>query len=334
MKRTCILILPLALGALVACGESETSPSAYFNALGDSLLSASKGTYFRVYSNNIELNAGIKQMEDGKEKKGSLQFTPLAFDLRVDHALDPSIGKTKVSFRGYNDKTKTTMKLTGDFKITDTLSFDIKPRFYLDNGTFYSDLADAGTLRLGINMMLKDYLTASFPIKGKLTSGLPSGLGFDIPDFDKEIFVKLITDCYNIATRTFSFSEADGIKTISFSSTDTEQLAIILEALLPSGKEEMISAITSMSRNYSLSSFAFAVSFTAIGPTAFTFDAGIRFPDISFASIQPDGEWKASGKMNFAYGDAAKAYTVDDPDSYGDIPIDWDKIRNLISVAI
>ena len=330
MNKTCIFLLPVLLAGLSSCGEGGNEAKRYFDTLGESLLSASKREYFRVYSDNAELYAGLKVKQEGKTQVGSIKLSPLCFDMRVDHPLDPSIEKTNVSIFGYNAK-PTTVILGGDFKVSNLVSFNVKPRIYVDDGVLYTDLTEAGTLRLAINTVFGDFLSSSFPLKGKLDTGLPGGLSFNVPPFDKDYFVKTITSCHDVASSAFSFNEEGGIRTVSFSSTDKEQLALVAEALWPKGGQTPSASLQEAGSYYDLSRFSFSLSYTDIGPTSFEYDTAIRFKQFPLAIVEPDGEWMAKGKMNFGYGEAAKAVTVEDKADYVDMPIDWEKIKNVIA---
>ena len=320
MKKTALLLLPLCLSALCACGESEDPSGKYFASLGDSMLSASKNTSFRAYSDTVKLNAALSYEEEGKKKEGSIRLDPLAFDLRIDNMLEGSVRKTKLSLFGKNNKL-TKIILGGDFTSGTQTSVEVAPRLYVDTGVIYSDLTDAGAIRLMINTYLADYLKSPFPTKGKLVTGLPPELAFDIPDFEKDPFVSKLSECYDIAKTAFAFSEDEGVSTVSFASTDKAQLELILEALRGQKEDEMVSAFHSARDAFYLTSFDFAVSYTEIGPTGFDFKAGVSFKEGTFADFEPIGEWALSGKINFAYGEYVRAKTVADPDSYSVIDL-------------
>ena len=130
-----------------------------------------------------------------------------------------------------------------------------------------------------------------------------------------------MTECYDLAKAAFGFKEEDGVSTISFASTDKAQLELILKALRGGNEDEMVSAFHSIRDSFYLTSFDFALSYTEIGPTGFDFKAGIAFEEGAFDTFEPVGEWALSGKINFAYGEYARAKTVDDPDSYSVIDL-------------
>ncbi len=315
MKKVGLFVLPLCAGALCACNEPVDVSADYFDSLGDSVSAASKNSSFRAYSDTVKLNAALKYEEEGEEKAGSISFDPLAFDLRVDNVLDGNVDSWKASLFGKNNK-MTKVTLGGDFAIGTFTSVEMAPRLYVDAGTLYSDLTDAGTLRILINTYFGDYLESTFPTKAKLSTGLPGGLGFDVPDFEKAPFVSKLTECYKINASSFGFAETEGIKTVSFASTDEAQLGLILETLRGNGEDELVSAYEGVTDKFTLTKFQFDLSYTSIGPTGVSFNAGILFSEDAFPDFQPDGEWALSGKVNFAYGEYARAQTVSNPDSY------------------
>ena len=320
MKRIGLLLLPLCLSALSSCGEPVDPARGYFASLGDAVEAASSNTSFRCYSDNTRLNAGLTYLDNGKEKTGTIRLDPLSFDLRMDNILDGSIKKTKVSWFGKNNKL-TKLVLMGDFSSASSTSFDVAPRLYIDEGNIYVDLSDAGALKLMINTYLSRYLESPFPTKAKLETGLPGSIKYKIPDFEKEPFVAKLGECYDVAKGAFSFSEKDGESSIAFSSTDEKQLGLILDALRGSEGEEVASAYSVVQGKFSLTSFDFKLSYTSIGPTGLDFKAGILFPEDAFEEFKQVGEWTLSGKINFAYGEYAKAKTVDDPSSYTPIEL-------------
>ena len=313
-----LLLLPLCLGALAACNEEQDVSSAYFNGLGDSVLSASKATSFRAYSDSTHLAAGIILESEGRQQKVGVELAPLCFDLRMDNILEGTVGTIKASFDGKNTK-PTHLVLQGALGGNMKTEFDVAPSIYVEKGVLYADLTNATVLRTMINTYFKDHLKSDFPFKGKLTTGLPSNLGYDVPDFDRDAFVKKMIECYDVAKTAFSFAEEDGVSTITFASTDPTQLGLILEAMLGKKEDPLVSAYETTEGKYTLNSFAFDLAYTRFGPASIRFDVGVDFRDDAFSSFKPDGEWKIDGKISFAYGETAKAKTVVDPDSYQEV---------------
>lgn len=320
MKRIALLVLPLCVSALCACGEPADPAQDYFSSLGDSLAAASSNSSFRAYSDSIRLNAGLSYVDEGKTKTGMLRLDPLCFDLRIDNLLDGSVKKTKLSLFGKNAN-RTKIVLDGDFAIGSLKSFEVTPRLYAEEETLYLDLTEAGTLRMMINTYFESYFSSPLPIKSKFVSELPEDFAYKASDFEKEPFVSKLGECYSLAKGAFGFAEKEGMKSVSFSSTDEAQLGLILEALRGKKEDEMVPAYDSIRDKFALTAFDFALSYNEIGPTGFDFKAGILFPEGAFEQFEQVGEWDVSGKINFAYGESAKAHIVEDPSSYSPVEV-------------
>ncbi|MBQ9457870.1 MAG: hypothetical protein IJU64_05135 [Bacilli bacterium] len=322
--RALICLSPLLLAS---CGGPSASD--YFSDYGKAGENVKTRKAISISSNNTTFDLGFVN-QDGKTLR--VTSKPMAFVFASDTIDASSFDNAGIAItmsRPTNDLntvsvTGTMLEESGWSGFSST-SLKIGINAYLKNGGIYVDMTNSALLRAAINTLLaqryenaptlatKDALKVRDDIKTEINDNLPLTQYVSDSVADQ---VKAFGDMYTASSESFAFSEDNGKKTISVSTSDKASVKALYEALVPS-TDTSIDIDQYLSYCQTLS-FSFSAVFVPTGVETISFAMNLDGFDLDKikadhpdAKLFPVGPMKLGSTLTFAYDEAVSIHYLD-----------------------
>ena len=315
--RSLLLFTPMLLAS---CGGPTADD--YFQSYGKAGESVKDRKSLAISSKNTVVDIGFVDA-DGKTLR--VTSKPMSFVLAsdtvaaedVDHAgialtmAKPTNELNSVSVTG-------TMLEKSGFGGFSSASLKVSINAYLKDGGIYVDMTNSAILRAAINTLLaqtyenaptlfaKDKLLVDTSRKDELNANLPLTQYVNDSVADQ---VKAFQDMYAANQEAFTFSEADGKKTISLSTSNKEDAKKLYTSIAPDSEldiDKYLSYCSSLSFSLSSTFTEAGVERLSLAMALDGFDQEKIKADNPDLKMFPVGPFKISSTLDFAYDEDAK----------------------------
>ena len=324
MRKSFLPLLPLLLISCGGGGASSVNPDEYFSSLDAAMKQGLKNDAIGFTCDNGHVKLSMKNSEGDM----NLEIRPFVFDVRVNGIHASKIADVKASILGETSKHSESILSASGSNIPSSLKdltgeIRFTPRVYVDASTAYFDLADAGTIRMALNTLLKE----SYPdYSGLVARSYKSLEGYEevekyMPVDTKleEFFTTLneeLAKSYKNSPSAFMFTQNEGVSTISLQTASWSTVRALLDRgdTIEASSIDLSSFFDEAEKKASLDRCAINVEYASSGlkslglDIAFTFKEEVELTE----SYTPCGTWQLSGDIGVVYGENAAPKTITD----------------------